>query len=130
MNNPIIILLTLIACLTASATESSVSYICTTGPVKTSVGIKTYEAHVLSKPNAGGIYGMQVYSNMGKTRKALPLVEVFWRGEFNNRVSSLVDVKSRRPVLVYKERAAPTREGTIEIQDGKEFIQVETTCYL
>ena len=112
--------------LNAFAAEDHVFMTCLTPPVKTSFGVKTYEARLIA--NDRGVHSIQIFVNSGETRTRLPKLTVYFS---NTRadVSSWIDVETRKLVLTYRERAHSTREGYLVINDGRESFELATTCY-
>ena len=100
---------------------------CTTEVVRTAAGIKSFEIHLVAGDQRG-YHTMKIYKNEGAVRSELPSVAIFFQSE--GRASKFVSVETRQTVMVYRDRAAPTREGFVAIQDGRELLELSVTCYL
>lgn len=99
---------------------------CVTGPVVSGNQVRTYELQLIG--NTKGVHSMLVYASSGPSRIELQKMTIYHSSPTPN-VTAWVDVKSRETVLVYRERAAPTREGFVRIEDGGQIIQTGATCY-
>jgi hypothetical protein len=115
---------------TASASADRLALTCLTEPLRTQTGVKTYEAQLFSNLTVG-YKKMIVYLNEGSQRKVVSKHELRFRSLGNrSEASEISDQKTGDVLVIYRERAAPTREGLIYINDQNKKLELPVTCYL